>query len=79
MIAGAEPYLDDVARQELKTIAEASRLSGKSRATLFRLLDDGALTRYREKYGRHRTMIDMAELRHLQSDPPAEPVEQTRD
>lgn len=75
MIAVADPYLHDVPRQELKPIAEAAKLTGKSRATLFRLLEDGALTRYREKYGRHRTMVDMVELSKLLAAPPGEPVE----
>jgi len=47
------------------SIPDAAQESGLSRATLYRLLRQGKLRRYRRAAGRLRTYVDRAEVRRL--------------
>jgi excisionase family DNA binding protein len=47
---------------DLVTVVEAAQEFGLSRATLFRMMADGELTRYRVK-GRRASLIDRREVR----------------
>jgi transposase len=58
---------------DLKSIAEAGEILGKSRPTIYRWLEAGYVTRHRiydPKSGKRKTAVDMNEVRHFLEHPP---------
>jgi excisionase family DNA binding protein len=57
------------------TIKQATEDEGVSRATLYRWIKLGYLTKYRTPGFDRRTHIDLDELEELRRNPPMEPIE----
>lgn len=71
-------YPAEVPRPELWPVEDAAKEVGLGRATVFRYLADGALKRYRATVGRHKTLVDIHELRRLVRRPPGELAAESR-
>lgn len=76
----AVEYLVGVPPRKLLPVEKAALEAGVNRATVFRWLRAGLLTRYHTPKGmRRRTLVDMQEIRRLRDNPPGEPVEEKND
>jgi DNA-directed RNA polymerase specialized sigma24 family protein len=62
-------------KAELRSVQEAAAEVGIGSATVWRYLQRGLLKRYRQRIGRKRTLVDVAELRRLIENPPVQLAE----